>query len=108
MYSYSINSYNRDGMASWFSTDRSDIKQNKHVTIKNPAQKIMLAEERGSVNDGPPLGGGTYVDDGRWVPPGNVLTMRHSGKADVAMADGHTETVKREFAQQQPNYDPQY
>jgi len=108
MYSYSLNSYNRNGMASWFSINRADIKLNKHTVIKNPAQKLMLVEERGSVNDGPPMGGGTYVDDGRWVPPGNILTMRHGGKADVACADGHTETVTRQYAQQRENYDPQY
>jgi prepilin-type N-terminal cleavage/methylation domain-containing protein/prepilin-type processing-associated H-X9-DG protein len=108
MYSYSLNSYNRNGMASWFSVDRKDIKLNLHGSIKNPSQKIMLAEERGGVSDGAPLGGGSYIDDGRWVPPGNVLTERHSGKADVAFADGHAETVSRAFAQQPQNYDPQY
>lgn len=108
IYSYSLNSYNKNGMASWFSQNRSDIKINKLTAIKNPSQKIMLAEERGGVTDGPPKGSGAYVDDGRWVPPGNVLTMRHSGKAQVAFADGHTEIVTREFAQQRENYDPQY
>ena len=108
MYSYSLNSLNRNGMATYISKDGSDIKINKLTSIKNPAQKIMLAEERGGANDGPPKGGGTWIDDGRWVPPDNVLTMRHNGKADVTFADSHVEVVTREFARQPENYDPRF
>ncbi len=105
-YSYSLNSHSKEGMSTWINVQRTEIIINKLTEIVNPTQKIMIAEERGWTDDGPTLGAGTYIDDGRWVPPGNVLTMRHGGKADVTFADGHVETVTRAFAEQPENYEP--
>ena len=108
VYSYSLNSHSEAGMSTYINRGRTVININKYTAVKNPAQKIMLAEERGGPQDGPPRGGGSYVDDGRWVPPGNILTMRHGGKADVTFADSHVETVTREFGQQPENYHPTF
>ena len=99
--SYSLTSYGLDGsrnlgMASinngaWFPFKQSGIK--------DPAKKIMLAEEqsvtRGAEASDP---GASIINDGRWAPPGDVLTSRHSKKGDVAYADGHTATHPWKFA----------
>ncbi len=102
-YSYSLNSYSQYGIATWIPLGRTGIRINKTTSIRNPAQKIMIAEERGRNGDGP---GTSVIDDGRWVPPGNSLTMRHNGLADVAFADSHVETVSRAFGEDPANFDP--
>lgn len=106
-YSYSLNAHSMGGMASYISQDRSMKFLNKLAAVVNPSRKIMLAEEKGSANDGP---GSAFIDDGRWQPLGYPLTQRHAGKANVAFADGHVETVRREFADQDhpEHFDPAY
>ena len=106
-YSYSLNGFSQRGMASYISQDRSMTFFNKLSAVVNPANKIMLAEEKGSASDGP---GSVFIDDGRWQPLGYPLTMRHAGKANVTFADGHVETVRREFADQDhpEHFDPAY
>jgi prepilin-type N-terminal cleavage/methylation domain-containing protein/prepilin-type processing-associated H-X9-DG protein len=94
-YSYSLNGYDEHGMASYISMDRSVIILNRFSAISHPADKIMLAEEKGGPQDGP---GSATIDDGRWEPPGYPLTSRHSGRANVTFADGHDARVKRDFA----------
>ncbi len=105
-YSYSLNSHSEDGMATYISSGRITIRVNTYSKTVDPARKIMLVEERSSNSDGPPAGAGTFIDDGRWVPPGNALTVRHEGKANVAFADGGVDTVARGFAQQFEHFDP--
>ena len=94
-YSYSLNAHSMGGMASYISGDRSVKAFNRLGAVVNPSRKIMLAEEKGGPRDGP---GDASIDDGRWQPLGYPLTLRHSGRASVAFADGHVETVRREFA----------
>ena len=94
-YSYSLNAFSDRGMASFMSADRSRIQFNRLSSVMKPAQKIMLAEEKGSPEDGP---GSAVIDDGAWQPLGYPLTMRHAGRANVAFADGHVAVVPREFA----------
>ncbi len=105
IYSYSLNAHSMRGMASYISRDRSTQLFNKLGAVANPSHKIMLAEEKGSASDGP---GSAFIDDGRWQPLGYPLTMRHGGKANVTFADGHVETVRREFADQDhpEHFDP--
>jgi prepilin-type N-terminal cleavage/methylation domain-containing protein/prepilin-type processing-associated H-X9-DG protein len=95
IYSYSLNAFSEHGMASYISKDRSMILLNRHSGIINPAQKIMLAEEKGSPDDGP---GSAVIDDGCWLPPGYPLSSRHSSRSNVTFADSHVETVSRAFA----------
>ena len=104
-YSYSLNAHSDRGMASFISRDRTVIQLNKAGQIRNASGKIMLAEEKGAVNDGP---GSAVIDDGRWVPPGYPLTSRHARRANVTMADGHVETVPPDFAgpKHPERYDP--
>jgi prepilin-type processing-associated H-X9-DG protein len=74
--------------------------------MQNPSRKIMLAEEPGTTNaTDNPEGGlpARPIEDRRWVPSplnglrGDPLTTRHTGKADVALADGRVESVTWEF-----------
>ena len=95
LYSYTLNGYSTNGMASYISKDRSTIVLNRFSSIVRPDDKIMLAEEKGGPNDGP---GDSTVDDGRWVPPGYPLSSRHAGGANVTFADGHVAHVVRAFA----------
>jgi prepilin-type N-terminal cleavage/methylation domain-containing protein/prepilin-type processing-associated H-X9-DG protein len=106
LYSYSLNSRSREGMATWITPNRSEIYKNKLSKVKKPTDKIMLAEERGSSTDGPGGAAVLIIDDGRWIPPSNVLTARHGGKADVSFADGHVENVTREFGEMPEHYEP--
>jgi prepilin-type processing-associated H-X9-DG protein/prepilin-type N-terminal cleavage/methylation domain-containing protein len=105
-YSYSLNAHSEQGMASYISKARCVIRLNKLGSVVNPSRKIMLAEEKGSPDDGP---GDAFIDDGRWQPLGYPLTSRHAGKANVAFADGHVETVLRSFADSShpEHFDPQ-
>jgi prepilin-type N-terminal cleavage/methylation domain-containing protein/prepilin-type processing-associated H-X9-DG protein len=93
LYSYTLTSYDVNnglnrGMASI--NDNGRWWPFKQPAIRNPARKIMLAEEQSSLR-GEELSdsSASIVNDGRWVPPGDVLTSRHSGRADVGYADGH-------------------
>ena len=73
--------------------------------IRNPALKIMLAEEPGSYNPTdnahPELQ--QVIQDGRWQGNFDPLTVRHSGKADVTFADGHVQAVTWQFASDPAN-----
>lgn len=106
IYSYSLNSRSREGMATWITPNRSEIIKNKLTKVRRPTDKIMLAEERGSSTDGPGGSSVLIIDDGRWIPPSNVLTARHNNSADVSFADGHVENVTREFGLMPEHYEP--
>lgn len=107
IYSYSLNGHTEKGMATYISQDRSVIFRNKLGAVVNPSIKIMLAEEKGSPEDGT---GSAVINDGRWQPLGYPLTMRHSGKANVTFADAHVEKVSRAFADvdHPEHYDPSH
>jgi prepilin-type processing-associated H-X9-DG protein/prepilin-type N-terminal cleavage/methylation domain-containing protein len=110
LFSYSFNGFGLDGdghnlgMSSVVDTSGGATKKYpfNEGAVRNPSQKIMLAEEPGSTAgwDSPD---GSIINDGRWVPgsatglTGDPLTIRHGGKADVAFADGHVEAVTPEF-----------
>jgi prepilin-type N-terminal cleavage/methylation domain-containing protein/prepilin-type processing-associated H-X9-DG protein len=78
--------------------------------IKNPVKKLMVVEEQTSHKRGESSDvGGTsaIINDGRWVPGGDRITVRHQGRGDVIFADGHGETVRPQIAQ--PEYsDPSF
>ena len=110
LFSYSFNGFGLDGnghdlgMSSVVSTSGGGTNKVlfKAGAVRNPSQKIMLAEEPGSAAgwDSPD---GSIINDGRWVPGsgtglnGDPLTIRHGGKADVTFADGHVEAETPEF-----------
>jgi prepilin-type N-terminal cleavage/methylation domain-containing protein/prepilin-type processing-associated H-X9-DG protein len=69
----------------------------KESGVKNPSAKIMLAEEPGTLASWDSRDQSSLIQDGRWVPSQDPLTIRHGGRADVALADGHVEAVTPEF-----------
>jgi prepilin-type processing-associated H-X9-DG protein len=99
-YSYTMTSYDLQngvhtrGMTSIFDTGRAYLF--KLTSVRNPSTKIMIAEEvaRLAKPDNMDPANFDIVNDGRWVPTGDTLTARHSGKADVNYADGHVATIK--------------
>ena len=117
LFSYSFNGYGLDdnghnlGMSSVVDTSSGVTNKIlfKEGAVRNPTQKIMLAEEPGSLagNDSPD--GGSIINDGRWVPGsftgarGDPLTIRHGGKADVTFADFHVEAVTPDFGADENN-----
>ncbi len=96
LFSYTMNSYGTEGMSS---VPGMRVKISK---VKRPSAKIMLAEEVATTKRGdtppPPINYQAVVDDGRWVPDGNYVTVRHNKKADVSFADGHVRPVTPQFA----------
>jgi len=108
LFSYSFNGYGLDshgnnlGMSTVIDND-DNIYRFKEGAVRNPAKKIMLAEEPGSLYSQDSPGGQEIINDGRWVPgritglEGDVLTIRHGGKADVTFGDGHVEAVTPAF-----------
>jgi prepilin-type N-terminal cleavage/methylation domain-containing protein/prepilin-type processing-associated H-X9-DG protein len=113
LFSYSFTGYGLDannnnvGMSSVVdaSGDTPVTYLFKESGVRKPANKIMLAEEPGSLNshDNPEGPDGVPIQDGRWIPaPVNSqnydpLTIRHGGKADVTFTDGHVTPVTPDF-----------
>ncbi|MBM3832037.1 MAG: type II secretion system protein [Verrucomicrobia bacterium] len=90
----------------------------KSTAIKLPTQKMVLVDENGDPKNGQPI-----IDDGRFVPPGNVLAGRHkiyrgtrpstttyfkTGRGSVLLADWHVEAYTPDQAQQPRHYDTQW
>ena len=74
----------------------------KSTQIKNPANKMMLAEEPSLTTPAefpPNWPNNGIIDDGHWEPVSgnlqvnNTLTMRHNKKANVNFADGHAQST---------------
>ncbi|KAF0180961.1 MAG: prepilin-type N-terminal cleavage/methylation domain [Limisphaerales bacterium] len=72
--------------------------------VQRPADKWMLIEERGGPTDGineyrapnwppPGIAAPSWIDDGRFNNPGNVLSLRHGKKATVGYGDFHVEAT---------------
>lgn len=121
LFSYSFTGYGLDdsgnnvGMSTVI-----DLHSNKFIfketSVRNPALKIMLAEEPGTTNstDNPAAGfpNSRPIADGRWIPNsstgrnGDLLTIRHNGRADVAFADGHVQPVTWQFGTNADNSMP--
>jgi prepilin-type processing-associated H-X9-DG protein len=108
-YSYSMTCYpisngpNAQGMSSI--VDMSGTIYPFHATsIRRPSGKIVFAEEQ-SVSHGPECSTPTanIINDGLWLPWGDVLTSRHYGKANVGFADGHVQAVDWKFGQNVTN-----
>jgi prepilin-type N-terminal cleavage/methylation domain-containing protein/prepilin-type processing-associated H-X9-DG protein len=114
IYSYSMTSF---GLANNQSPGITSIRDTsgrwypfRQTAIRNPAKKIMFAEEQSSylgeeVSDR----NLNVINDGRWVPQtsgGDILTSRHGRKANVGFADGHAASVNFKFGRIMENSDP--
>jgi prepilin-type N-terminal cleavage/methylation domain-containing protein len=118
-YSYSLNSYGpvtqvdaagnsssvNLGMGSFFANGKS--LPFRSAGIRNPAGKIMLAEEVTSDSNIDNPTGSEVIDDGRWEPQDpDPLTARHGGKGDVTFADYHVEPETWQFGEDLNNSQP--
>jgi prepilin-type N-terminal cleavage/methylation domain-containing protein/prepilin-type processing-associated H-X9-DG protein len=72
----------------------------KSANIRNPSEKIMVLEEKGT------SGSSASPDDGRWVPLDNKMADHHNKKGTVVFPDGHVETVDQRYADNREHYDP--
>ena len=89
----------------------------KAGSVRSPSQKILFADERMTYEMTE-----TQVDEfnkaytyawdafasSAYYWSYDKLTRRHTGKGNVALADGHVETVRPEYAQKPEHYDPLY
>jgi len=96
------------GMASVFTGDTNKPVAHlfRESSVRNPTQKIMLAEEPGTENpDENP--DSNFIQDGRWMPTsGDALTKRHQGRGDVMFGDGHADAVAWQFSTNAVNSRP--
>jgi prepilin-type N-terminal cleavage/methylation domain-containing protein/prepilin-type processing-associated H-X9-DG protein len=87
-------------------TPASQIGKFRTTMAMRPADKWMQIEERGGPADGileysaaswPPPGSGiaaaSWIDDGRFNNPANVLSVRHGKRATVGYGDFHVEAT---------------
>jgi prepilin-type N-terminal cleavage/methylation domain-containing protein/prepilin-type processing-associated H-X9-DG protein len=107
-YSVNVNVTSGRGLASSYAT--GVFVPFKFGDIRNPVDKIMLAEEPAANTPGEmPPGFSTTIDDGHWEPaPGgmNSITMRHSKRGNVNFADGHAQCVDYKYAADPNHSDP--
>ncbi|HTV42497.1 MAG TPA: prepilin-type N-terminal cleavage/methylation domain-containing protein [Candidatus Sulfotelmatobacter sp.] len=116
LYSYSLTGFGTDldpgvdvGLSSLVASSGGNpvAYTFNETSVRNPAGKIMMAEEPGtlSASDG---SWGSLINDGRWDPtPGaDPLTTRHGGKADITFVDGHVEPENQAFGQNPNNSVP--
>jgi prepilin-type N-terminal cleavage/methylation domain-containing protein/prepilin-type processing-associated H-X9-DG protein len=110
LYSYSVTSYDvvngvNPGMTSVF-TGGQDLPFTL-AGIRNPSEKIMLAEEAASESPRDNPTGAGVINDGRWVPANHdPLTARHGGNADVTFADFHVAPMPWESGDNLTNSEP--
>ena len=110
LYSYSLTSYDvvnnfNPGMSSVFTGGQN--LPFRLDAVRNPGEKIMLAEEVASNNSRDNPTGASVINDGRWMPANHdLLTARHGGKGDVTFADFHVEPETYEFGDNITNSEP--
>ena len=116
LYSYSMTSFDttnddngnpvNPGMSSIFNGTETLVF--KQASIRNASGKIMIAEEPATLNssDNPNPDGNKVINDGRWIPGPDPLTIRHGGKANVTFADGHATLVDPDFSDDPDNANP--
>lgn len=114
-YSYTVNGMgNPEGTpptygfaSSWDPTTGQWIPF-KYSRARHPGDLIMLAEEPSDITGNEMQPPNTYkiLDDGRWEPGPNAITVRHNNKGNVAFADGHSERVDTPFAKLPQHNDP--
>ena len=80
----------------------------KYSRARHPGDLIMLAEEPTDItaNEMQPPNAYKIIDDGRWEPGPNGITVRHNNKGNVAFADGHAGRVDTPFAKLPQHNDP--
>jgi prepilin-type processing-associated H-X9-DG protein len=110
-YSYSMTSIGNNtvnhGMTLIINKTTGLVLPFKLSGVRRPAGKIMIAEEQATKKAGEASDPArNVINDGRWAPPGDALSMRHNGRANVGFADGHCEGVKPSYATNLVNCQP--
>jgi prepilin-type N-terminal cleavage/methylation domain-containing protein/prepilin-type processing-associated H-X9-DG protein len=112
-YSYSVNSQDTNNSSAMFGVTSSWVPGSwcpfKSSRVVHPSDVILLAEEPTDKTAGewPPTGGHTItIDDGRWTPGPNGITMRHNKKGNVNFVDGHAERIDDQTAMLQQHKGP--
>jgi len=97
------------GMSAVKDINTGQVFKFKLSSVKNPTVKIMLAEEQ-ATKDPKEASDPTknVLNDGRFTPPNDALTIRHNKKSDIAFPDGHVAPVFPSYGTSQANYDPTY
>jgi prepilin-type N-terminal cleavage/methylation domain-containing protein len=119
LYSYSLTSYvdgsvNNRGISSIYANGLPPLHF-RSTSIRDPVRKLTFVEENGEALRG------AVIDDGRFVPPGNIMSGRHKfqtgfrvstreyderGRGCVAFGDGHVDVVPPRYGTLIENYDP--
>lgn len=113
VYSYTVTSIvggtDNHGMTSVINKSTGLALKFKLAGVKNPAAKILVAEEQATKKPGEASDPTKNVlNDGRFCPTGDVLTIRHNKKAEISLADGHVQAVKPNYAMDKIYYQPDY
>jgi prepilin-type N-terminal cleavage/methylation domain-containing protein/prepilin-type processing-associated H-X9-DG protein len=113
MYSYSVPSIILNGancgMTSIIDRSINYIEQFKISGVRNPALKIMVAEEQATLKRGEASDPtGDIINDGRFcaggpATGGDGYTVRHNRKGNAAFADGHVLPVLPSFGNMTTN-----
>jgi prepilin-type processing-associated H-X9-DG protein len=112
IYSYALTSLEvsggeSGGMASIFDATRAYLFTLSRV--KNPGHKIMFGEEQASHKSTESIdvgGSSSIINDGRWIPPFDLISLRHQKEGNVTFADGHVARIKPQAARTVDYYDP--
>ena len=97
------------GMASQFQwAFQKENGKFKVKMIRNPSDKIMLAEDvsRSDLSAGEQGGLSRFLTSGFLWNHGDRLSRRHNGRANVIFLDGRAETVRQSFGDQREHTDP--
>jgi prepilin-type N-terminal cleavage/methylation domain-containing protein/prepilin-type processing-associated H-X9-DG protein len=112
VYSYTVSSIVLNancGFTSIIDKDIGFIQLFKLANVRNPALKLMLAEEQASRQRGEASDPtGNVMNDGRYVPSGpatggDAFTVRHNKKGNAGFGDGHVAPVLPAFANMTTN-----
>jgi len=115
LFSYSLNNYGLDGGGTFdigmtsvllASSGTTNAYLFKESGVRNPSSKIIIGEEPGTLKPSDSPDGAGMVNDGRWIPNADPLTLRHDGKADVGFADAHVAPVTPDFGADTNNTEP--
>ena len=112
-YSYSATSFVsanvNHGITTMIDKTTKAAQRFKLASVKNPTVKIMLAEEQATHNANECSNpNAPVINDGRFSAPGDALTIRHSKKAVVSLADGHVTSVLPGYATNQIYCQPDF
>ena len=112
VYSYTVSSIVLNvncGFTSIIDRDIGFVQHFKLSSVRNPALKIMIAEEQATLKGGESSDPtGDVMNDGRYAPSGpakggDAFTVRHNKKGNAGFGDGHVLPVLPAFGNMTTN-----